>query len=160
MDRGSEREVSHDRLRVPHDGQRPRTRVCAPAHSPVGVCPHLLSPFTFLGAPFSVETKGRRKSSDVFRTSPFLVRKTPHLFCGRRATGEQKAELSEYSYGSTRVLPREYSSTFGEVLRIGRGPSFFRWIGRWLRLFLAKPQSVEGLRSSRVWGMNQMKSEG
>ena len=41
----------------------------------------------------------------------------------------------EYCPESTRVLPREYCSTFAEVLRRGREPCFFVWIVRSLLLY-------------------------
>lgn len=107
--------------------------------------PIYFHPSLFWGHRFPWRRRDEEKVPMFFEHLPFLYERLPIFFAGEGQRGSKK---------------RSCQSTPMEVLRIGRGPSFFRWIGRWLRLFLAKPQSVEGLRSSRVWGMNQMKSEG
>ncbi len=56
---------------------------------------------------------------------------------GSRILGRQSTSVGilEYCPESTRVLPREYCSTFAEVLRRGREPCFFVWIVRSLLLY-------------------------
>ena len=76
----------------------------------------------------SAGAKRSQKSSEVFRTSPFAVRKTPFLVLREKGDGGSKRRgrqstsvgILEYSSRNTRVLLWQYSSTAPKVLEYCR----------------------------------------
>ena len=56
----------------------------------------------------SARRRGVKKSSDVFRTAPFVVENTPLLVLRERGDGVQKTGTSSYFSRKTRVLLLKY----------------------------------------------------
>ena len=61
----------------------------------------------------SARRRGVKKSSDVFRTAPFVVENTPLLVLRERGDGVQKTGTSSYFSRKTRVLLLKYRDAAG-----------------------------------------------